>query len=251
MAKVTQTIGLTDVTVEYSCPGVKGRKIWDGVVPYDKMWRTGANVATKITFSKDVTFADKPVPAGSYALFTIPTKGAWTVILNKNPNQPGTAQDYKADLDLLRVSVHPKAAPFRERLAFLFSDMTDDKGTLDLEWEKLRLSIPIGVATAQQSLANINSAIDNAWRTYANAARYMLETKKDYDAGMTYIDQSLALKEDWYNLWFKAALQAAKGGYKDAIATGEKAQALGAKAPVFFLEPEIKKSLAEWKKKVK
>jgi hypothetical protein len=79
----------------------------------------------------------------------------------------------------------------------------------------------------------------------------MLETRKDYDAGMKYIDQSLALKEDWYNLWFKAALLAAKGGYKDAIATGEKAQALGAKSSNFFLEPEIKKSLAEWKKKVK
>jgi hypothetical protein len=250
-AKITQTIGLTDVTVDYSCPGVKGRKIWDGLVPYGKMWRTGANSATKVTFSKDVTFAGKPVPAGTYALFTIPTKGAWTVILNKNPNQPGTAQDYKAELDLLRVQVTPKPAPFRERMAFIFSDMTDDGANLDLEWEKLRLPIAIGVGTGAQALANINSTLDSTWRTYANAARYMLETKKDYEAGLKYVDQSLALKEDWYNVWFKAALLAAKGDYKDAVPEGEKAQALGLKSGNFFLEGDVKKGLGDWKKKVK
>jgi len=251
-AKLTQQVGLTDVTVEYSCPGVKSRKIWDGLVPYDKMWRTGANTATKITFSKDVTFADKPVPAGTYALFTIPSKGAWTVILNKKPDQPGTATEYKADQDLLRVQLKPGAAPFRERLAFIFSNMTDDKASLDLEWEKLRLSIPIGVATAQQVASNITNAVDNGWRVYANAARYMLETKKDYDTGMKYVDVSLGLKEDWFNDWIKAQLLAAKGGYKDAVAMGEKAQALGAKSGAgFFLEPDVKKGLADWKKKVK
>ncbi|HVR01610.1 MAG TPA: DUF2911 domain-containing protein [Polyangia bacterium] len=250
-AKITQQVGLTDVTVEYSCPGVKGRKIWDGLVPYGKMWRTGANSATKITFSKDVTFADKSVPAGTYALFTIPAKGAWTVILNKKGDQPGTATEYKADLDLLRVQVKPGAAPFRERLAFIFSNMTDDKASLDLEWEKLRLSLPIGVATAQQALANVTSAVDNGWRVYANAARYMLETKKDYDTGLKYVDQSLLLKEDWFNDWIKAQLLAAKGGYKDAVAMAEKAEALGAKNGNFFLEADVKKGLVDWKKKVK
>jgi hypothetical protein len=250
-AKVTQQVGLTEISVEYSCPGVKGRKIWDGLVPYDKMWRTGANTATKITFSKDVTFADRPVPAGSYALFTIPSKGAWTVILNKKPDQPGTAAEYKADLDLLRVQLKPTAAPFRERLAFIFSNTTDDKVSLDLEWDKLRLSIPIAVATSQQALTNITNAVDNTWRVYANAARYMLETKKDFDAGLKYAEQSLALKEDWFNVWIKAQLLAAKGSYKEAVATGEKAAALGAKNANFFLETEVKKGLADWKKKVK
>jgi hypothetical protein len=250
-AKVTQQVGLTEISVEYSCPGVKSRKIWDGLVPYDKMWRTGANTATKISFSKDVTFADKAVPAGTYALFTIPTKGAWTVILNKKPDQPGTATEYKADLDLLRVQIKPTAAPFRERLAFIFSNMTDDKASLDLEWEKLRLSIPIGVATAQQALANVTSAVDNGWRVYANAARYMLETKKDYEVGLKYVDQSLGLKEDWFNDWIKAELLAAKGSYKEAVATAEKAEALGTKNGNFFLEAEVKKGLVDWKKKVK
>ena len=249
-AKVSQDVGLTQITVDYSSPAVKGRKIWGALVPFDKMWRTGANQATKISFSKDVTLVDKAVPAGTYALFTIPAKtGEWTLILNKNPEQSGTARDYKPDLDLVRVKVLAKPAPHRERLAFLFSDFTDDKASLDLEWEKLRLTIPIAVQTSAQALANINSTVDGTWRTYANAARYMLETKKDYDTGMKYVDQSLALKEDWYNVWIKAQLQAAKGNTKDARATGDHAYELGKKSDGFFLEAEVKKTLEEWKKK--
>jgi hypothetical protein len=248
-AKVWQVVGLTEITVDYSSPGVKGRKIWGGLVPYDQMWRAGANNATKLTFSKDVTFAGKPVPAGSYAFFVIPGKSEWTVILNKKADQGGIGRDYKQDQDLLRVQVKPKAAPFRERLAYLVTDFTDDKASLDLEWEKLRLAIPITVDTTNQSLANIKNAVDNTWRTYANAARFMLENKKDYDAGMKLVDQSLALKEDWYNLWIKAELQAAKGNVKDARATGDHAYDLGKKDSNFFLEGEIKKTLGEWKKK--
>jgi len=250
-AKVWQVVGLTEITVDYSSPGVKGRKIWGGLVPYDQMWRAGANTATKLTFSKNVTFAGKPVAAGSYAFFVIPGKDSWTVILNKKTDQSGTGRDYKPAEDLLRVSVKPKAAPFRERLAYLVTDFTDDKASLDLEWEKLRLSIPITVDTGPQALANINAAVDGTWRTYANAARYMLENKKDYDTGMKYADQSLSLKQDWYNLWIKAELLAAKGNVKDALATGEKAYEIGSKSENFFLEGEIKKTLGEWKKKMK
>jgi hypothetical protein len=248
-AKVSQVIGLTEITVDYSSPAVKGRPIWGALVPYNQMWRTGANQATKITFSRDVTFGGKPVPAGTYALFTIPTKGEWTVILNKKADQSGTGREYKADLDLVRFQVHAKPAPHRERMTFLFSDFTDDKGTLDLEWDKLRVAMPIKVDTEAQAMANIAKSIDGTWRTYANAARYLAETKKDYDTGLKYIEQSLSLKVDWFNLWIKATLLADKGKTKDAITVGEQAYELGQKADFFFLEPEIKKTLAEWKKK--
>ena len=248
-AKVSQTVGYTDITVDYSSPGVKGRKIWGNVVPYDKMWRAGANNATKVTFSRDVTFAGKPLAAGTYAFFLIPTKGAWTVILNKKADQPGTGAGYNQADDVLRVSISPKSAPMRERLAYLVTDFTDDKASLDLEWEKLRLAIPIGLDTAKQAQAAIDSAIDNVWRTYANAARYMLETKKDTATGMKLIDQSLALKEDWFNLWIKAELQAAQGHYADARTTGQKAYDLGSKSPMFFLKDEITKTLGAWKNK--
>jgi hypothetical protein len=250
-AKISQEVGLTQITVDYSCPGVKGRKIWGELVPYDKLWRTGANAATKITFSKDVTFVDKPVPAGSYALFTIPARnGEWTVVLNKNADQPGIGREYKADQDLLRVKVRAQPAPFRERLAFVFSNFDEDKASLDIEWEKLRVTIPIKVGTAQQAVANINKELDNAWRPFANAARYMLEIKKDYDAGLKYADQSVALKQDWFNLWIRASLLAAKGNYKDARVEAQKSYDLGEKAGAgFFLEAEVKKALADWSKK--
>jgi hypothetical protein len=248
-AKVSQFIGLTEITVEYSSPAVKGRKIWGELVPYDQMWRTGANQATKVSFSRDTTFGDHLIPAGTYALFTIPSKGAWTVILNKRADQSGTGSEYKADQDLVRFQVHPKPAPMRERMTFLFSDFTDDKGSLDLEWEKLRLAIPIKVSTEAQAVANIHKTLDNTWRMYANSARYMADTKKDYDTALRYVDQSLALKEDWFNLWIKATIVAAQGHRKEAIALAEKSYDLGKKAEVFFLEGEIKKTLAEWKKK--
>jgi hypothetical protein len=249
-AKVSQDVGLTTITVDYSSPGVKGRKIWGGLVPHDKLWRTGANRATRITFSRDVTFAGKPAPAGTYALFTIPTKGDWTVILSKKPDQAGTGGEYKREDDLLRAQVKAKAAPFRERMLFLFNDSTDDKTSLDLEWEKLRVSIPIAAATEAQALASITSTLDNTWRNYANAARYLLETKKDYDTGLKYIDQSLALKEDWFNLFIKGQLLAAKGNYKEALPLAEKAYTLGQQKPdAFFLEPEVKQAVAAWKKK--
>lgn len=248
-ARVSQVIGLTEITVDYSSPAVRGRPIWGSLVPYEQMWRTGANQATKITFSRDLTFGDKSVPAGTYALFTIPSKGAWTVILNKKADQSGSARDYKADLDLVRFAVPAKPTLHRERLTFLFSDFTDDKGRLDLEWEKLRVSIPIKVGTEEQALANIAKSLDGTWRTYANAARYLGETKKDYDTALKYIDLSLGLKEDWFNLWIKATLLAGKGNTKDAIAFGERAYGLGQKAELFFLEAEVKKTLAEWKKK--
>jgi len=250
-AKVWQVVGLTEITVDYSSPGVKGRKIWGGLVPYDQMWRAGANSATKVTFSKDVTFAGKPVPAGSYAFFLIPGKSEWTVVLNKKAEQGGTMRDYKADQDLLRVQLKPKPAPFRERLAYLVTDFTDDKANLDLEWEKLRLSIPIGLATATQAAANIQNAVDNTWRTYANAARYMLENKKDFDGGLKYIDQSLALKEEWFNLWIKAQLLAGKKNFKEAHALADRSFQLGQKDPPgFFAKDEVTKALAEWKKKI-
>jgi hypothetical protein len=247
-AKAVQTVGLTDFTVEYSCPGVKGRKIWGQLVPYDQVWRTGANESTKITFSKDVTFADKTVPAGTYALFTIPGKASWTVIFSKSLTMPAT--DYKPDGDVVRFQVKPVAAPNRERLAFVFEDFNDNGGTLALEWEKLRLPIPFKIGTETQAQANIKSAVDGAWRVYANAARYNLDNKKNYDDALGWIDTSLKLKEDWYNTWIKAALLAAKGQYKDALPLATKAEALGSKSQQFFLEADVKKALSDWKKKI-
>ena len=245
-AHVSQTIGVTDITVDYSSPAVNGRPIWGALVPYDKVWRTGANAATKLTFSKDVLVADKPVPAGSYALFTIPGKSSWTVILNKNFNQNGST-GYKESDDLLRFTATPQASAPRERLAFLFADFDNNHAALELEWERLRLTIPVRAKTDEQALASIRALSDGGWRPWNSAARYLLEVRKDPDAGLMLVEKSLALHEDWLNLFTKAQLLAMKHRYPEATALAEKAQSLGAHAEQFFLADEVKKSLADWK----
>jgi len=143
-AKVVAQVGTTEITVEYSSPGVKKRKIWGELVPYGKPWRTGANASTKVTFSQDVEIGGKPVPAGTYSLLTIPTAKSWTIILNKNTGIGGSIeQKYKQEEDVVRVTVTPTRIPARERLTFIISDAGDEGASLDLEWEKLRVSLPI------------------------------------------------------------------------------------------------------------
>jgi len=248
-AKITQTVGLTDITVDYSSPGVKGRKIWGALVPYDQVWRTGANKATKVTFSQDVTVGDTAVPAGSYAFFAIPGATTWTLILNKDFNQGG-AFNYKKELDVARVQVKPQAIPMRERLAYLVSNFTDTTASLDLEWEKIRVSLPIKLNTEAQATANIAGATDGAWVPFNQAARYMLETKKDFDAGLKLVDTSLSLKEHWFNTWTKASLLAAKKDYAQAYKLAARAKELGdAEKNGFFAAADVTKALAEWKDK--
>jgi hypothetical protein len=248
-AKVAQTVGLTDITVEYSAPGVKGRKIWGELLPYDRLWRAGANAATKVTFSRDVKLGGKPVAAGSYAFFAIPGKASWTLILNKDIAQAGTGANYKQELDVLRISAKPQAIPMRERLAYQIIDFDDAHATLALEWERIRVSLPIQVDTDAQVKTNLQAFAAEAWRPWNNAARYQLETKKDYDAGLALIEKSLQLSEEWLNLWTKAQLLAAKGKYKEAYPLAERANALGQKADVFFFADDVKKALADWKNK--
>lgn len=248
-AKVSQTVGLTDISVDYSSPGVKGRKIWGTLVPYDKIWRAGANNLTKITFSRDVNIVGRPVPAGTYAFFVIPGKTQWILVLNKDLNQPGIGSGYKQELDQLRVLVKPQAIPMRERLAYQIVDFDDAHATLTLEWERVRLSMPIKVDTDGQVQASLKTFTEEEWRPWNNAARYELESKKDYDAGLALAEKSIAKKETWLNVWTKAQLLAAKGKYKEAFPLAQKANELGAQSPQFFFADDVKKALVDWKGK--
>ena len=248
-AKLTQQVGLTEIAVEYDCPAVAGRKIWGGVVPYDKPWTIGTNPAVRIKFTRDVTVGDRAVPAGTYWLLAIPAKSAWTIVVNKSADPIASVRDYKPELDVARLKVVPKTVPRRERLIFTFSGLSDDRASLDLEWDTLRVPIPIQVNTTQQVLSSING-LDATWRSFANAARYMLETKKDYDAGLKYVDEALSLKEDWYSMWIKGALLAAKGDYASAADWAERAHDLAQKVGNGgYLEADLTKAIAEWSKK--
>ncbi|MEO8398788.1 MAG: DUF2911 domain-containing protein [Ignavibacteriaceae bacterium] len=143
-AGVLQTVGFTEVNISYSRPGVKGRTIWGKLVPYNVVWRAGADEATKFTFSTDVKINGKTLKAGSYSFFAIPTEDEWTLIFNKVADQWG-AFEYNIAEDAMRFMVKPKKNDFQEWLAYTFSDMTTNSATINLNWEKLSVPFKIEV----------------------------------------------------------------------------------------------------------
>lgn len=247
-AKVEQAVGLTDVSVEYSSPAVKGRPIWGALVPYGQPWRTGANMATKVTFSRDVTFGGKRVPAGSYALVTFPTQQGWTVALNKELGLFGGGKSYDAKLDVAKVPATTSAIPHRERLTFLFANTTDDTTSLDLEWEKLRVSVPVKADTAAHVKASIAEGMESTWRTPASAARYLLD-QKDFAGALKLAETSIGVKSTWFNQWTRAQALAGLNRYADAHKAAQTSWELGNKDPGFFFKGAVSKALTEWKGK--
>jgi len=147
-ASIEETIGLTDITISYSRPGVKGRKIWGGLVPYDKVWRAGANEATKITFSTGVKINGKSLPAGSYGFFIIPTTKNWTIIFNKVADQWG-AFTYNEAQDALRLSITPQPSAYHEWLTYTFENLKvtangkPNSAIIYLKWEKTKIPFTI------------------------------------------------------------------------------------------------------------
>jgi len=143
-ASISQTVGFTEVTISYSRPGVKDRKIWGGLVPYDKVWRAGANEATKITFSTDVTIEGKKLAKGSYGFFAIPGKNEWTLIFNKVADQWG-AFEYNEAEDALRINAKPVKSNFTEWLRYEITRTSDSTAEISLLWEKLKVPFKIEV----------------------------------------------------------------------------------------------------------
>ncbi len=247
-SRVEQRVGVTDFAVEYSSPGVKGRKIWGELVPYGKLWRTGANRSTKFEAKGDFVFGGTKVAAGEYSLFTIPGESKWTVILNSKTDLPGT-RGYDEANDVARATVQPTATTHRERMTFIFSNSTDDATRLDLEWHELRLSIPIGVETAVQVEANIEDALENAWRPHFASARWLLDNGGDLGRALDYINTSESIRATWWNTWVKAQILAKQGDNAAAVLSAAKAQRLGKGDEIFegFFADRVSESIASWK----
>ncbi len=251
-ATVSQTVGLTDVTVTYCRPSVKGRVIWGGLVPYDQVWRTGANEATTITFSDEVSVSGTKLPAGTYGLFTIPGKDEWTVIFNKGAKQWG-AYEYKQAEDALRIKVKPHEVPSHELLTILFTSVAPESATVAIVWEKLAVPFTIAVDTNAKVLAGARKAIAEAkpddWRTSYRAAAYCLDNSINLDEARTWLAKSVAVKATMYNLAGQARFLALDGKKADAIALARKAITVGkaqdAKADTTMVDNLIK----EWEKK--
>lgn len=252
-ARVEQQVGVTDFAVDYSSPAVKGREIFGKgkLVPYGEVWRTGANSATNFVASRDFTFGGTKVPAGTYSLFTIPTESSWTVVLNSNPQTWGT-NGYDAKQDVARIEVKPESlATPRERLTFVFSDTTNDATRLDIEWEKVRVSVPVAVDTKAHVAANIDAATDSAWRPHFESARWLLENDGDMKRALSFADTSIAVKPTWWNTWVKAQILAKQGKPGAAVKFANEAKKLGKGDRVYegFYKTQIDATLATWKKK--
>jgi hypothetical protein len=250
-ASVKQTVGLTDVAISYCRPGVKGRVIWGGLVPYDKIWRTGANEATTISFSTDVKVDGQSLAAGTYSLHTIPGKEEWTVIFNKKAEQWGS-YEYDASQDAIRIKIKPQEGAHQELMTFSFPDVQPSSAVVELSWEKVRIPFKVEVDTVTLAMANIRKALAGEvkeWGVPYRAADFAHTASLDNkDEAMKWIDQSIALKETYWNLRLKAAMLAKAGKKSEAIAVAEKAVKIGKENKDEPTEVEkTEKQIAEWK----
>lgn len=254
-ASVSQVIGYTTITVEYGRPSTHGRKIWGDLVPYNTVWRTGANEATTIQFTTDVLLEGNKVPAGRYSLFTLPTETDWTIILNKVDNQWG-AFNYKQDQDFLRFPIKPKPSlDFIESMIFYFCDITPNSVTLNLAWDKLKVSVNIEADVLGQAYVKIKDALANSkpgdWQVYATSASFAADNNAYIDEALTWIDKAISMGDNYVPYFIKAKLFNKKGKYLDALKMIEKTREVGSKdknyeffvVQVDMLEKEIKSKL--------
>jgi hypothetical protein len=250
-ATVMQTVGVTDVTVTYCRPSVKARTIWGGLVPYDQVWRTGANEATTITFADDVTVDGNKLPAGTYGLFTIPGKDEWTIVFNKGAKQWG-AYEYKQDQDALRIKVKPHGDEFRELLTVWFPAVGVDSATVAISWEKVTVPFTVNVDTTTKVMAAARKAIAEAkpddWRTPYRAASFCLDNNVNLSDAKAWLDKSVSVKETMANLSGQARLLALQGDKSGAIALAKKAITVGKAADPKTDTAMVDNLIKEWQK---
>jgi len=274
-----QTIGVTDVTITYSRPGVKGRTIWGDplpeqastkgeatlddqnirpkgapIVPWGHAWRTGANEATQFVVTDDVLINGQKLPAGSYSLHTIPTKNEWTIIFNSVANQWGSFS-YDPAKDTLRVKVKPQwVSENKEWLEFWIDPVNENSAQVNLRWEKVRVPFTVEVKdvkalTLEKARAAVAAAKPDDWRTPLQAANYVIlsDDKMDTTEAIGWLERSIKVKETFGNMYTKARLLASQGKTDEAVVVGEKALAIGKEAKANT--GDLEKRLADWKAK--
>ena len=219
---ITQELGLGKITLTYSRPNVKGRKIFGAMEPYGTVWRTGANAATIIQFTDDVTIEGNKVPAGEYGLFSIPDKNEWTVILNKTAHQWG-AYTYKQSDDILRFKVKTinHADPL-ETLTMQFNNVDQTKCELELRWENISFSFHISTDVDTKVMANIDEIMNHDKKPYFESAMYYYENNKDLKKALEWISTAEKMEPTapFYKVW-KARIQLKMGDKAGALATAQ------------------------------
>lgn len=247
-AAVEQTVGVTNLRVDYSSPAVRGRTIWGELVPYGELWRAGANAATRLELSDAATIFGATVPAGAYSLFAIPGETEWTIILNRDSSGRGYSGHDPAE-DVARGTVTPADAPARERLTFTFDDTTERSTSLVLDWAGKRVAIPIAIDTDALVQARIDAVIAQAWRPHFNAGRYLLEQEGQEQRAVEMLERSQQIQATWWNEWYLARALAAVDRRPDAIPHAEAALELGAGDAVFEdnFAAQVRAALEEWR----
>lgn len=223
-----QNFALGDITIEYSRPSVKSRVVFGDLVPFDKLWRTGANASTKITFSDKVKLEGKDVPAGTYSLYTIPGKTDWTIIINKNTTLWGS-DGYKQDEDIVRFKVKSNTMADKvETFTINVADVTTSTANIEFTWEKTRVAFNVASNIDSVMMKNIETALSPAdKRPYYQAANYYYENGKDLTKALEWDNKAIEQNpKAFYMVHLKAKILMKQKNYKDAIAAAEQSIAL-------------------------
>ncbi|NUM70435.1 MAG: DUF2911 domain-containing protein [Ignavibacteriaceae bacterium] len=242
ISTVTQVVGISEVTVKYARPAKNNRKVFGELVPFGKLWRTGANENSTVTLSDEATIGGVKVPAGTYSFFTIPGEKEWTVILNKDNNLSGTT-GYKQENDIVRVNVTPVKTGMTERLTIDFDVVTDEYAHLSLMWEETKISLKIEFDTHNNVMKKLQK--DVSWSPSYRGAEYLLNKNTDLEKALNYINVSVAINENYWNLRIKARIHAAMNDIKGAKEVLQKALDLGAKMESKPFDYEDMKKLYE------
>ena len=245
-ANVTQMVGVTKVSIDYGSPAINKRVIWGELVPYNEVWRTGANELTTITFDDPVKINGTELPAGTYGIHSIPRKDEWDIIFSKEAKVDGSST-FNPEKEILRVKAKPEEHHFMERMTFLFTDVTDNSAVVNLLWDKTKVSFNLQTNTQDLTLTKARQQL--SWAPLFQAAQFCLTNNVNLDEGLKWIEASCLINEVYWNTRVKAQIQNKLGMKKEAVATMEKAIDLGNKMqnPPFDFEV-MKAMLSDWKK---
>ncbi len=237
-ASVSQTIGMTDLSVNYHRPAVKGRRVWGALVPFDSVWRAGANQNTVFASTSAFSAGRTPLPAGRYGIHMIPTASTWTVIFSREASAWGSFS-YRQGEDALRLTVTPTQGDFTEHLQYTFDEPTETGVTLTLHWEKLRVSIPITVPVNQVVMDTLRQQFRDLPRFFPQAwiegARWALQHNTELDVAEAWADSAAQLQPSFAALRLKAAIAEKRGNAAGAAQLREQSMGLATEADINLL----------------
>ncbi len=232
-AEIEQAIGLNNVEVTYSRPGVKKRTIFGDLVPYGKLWRTGANRATTFETDGELTIGEKTLKKGKYSVFTIPNEKSWIVIFNKNAT--ASTGKYSEEDDALRIEVKSlKTADLVETFTIQFTDLTSNSANLQIMWENQKINIPVRTNADEQVMTSIQTVMNGpSSRDYYLAARYYYENEKEIGQAVEWINKSVEMDGEKPKFWVvhvQAQILAKSGDKKGAMTAAEESMQLAKEA---------------------